>query len=282
MTDDLRARADLLTILLARQVQPDSIVVMGTGTPLTAVATLLALRHHAPTASYTTPLAGGLSARPHQVSLLGLERAAYDNSVMRSAQIIDLWEMATINPRTADRWLQFFRPAQIDPFGNMNNSVIGDYRNPTMRLPGSVGIGDMAAYYPRLYSYVTRHNTACFREHVDFVSAIGTVGTVQDRAARGLRWGRPHMVLTDLCVVEFGEDGRMEVVSTHPGVDHPRVREATGFPVRFRDDAVTAAPTDAEREALDHVDPTGLRMLEFVSARARRELIREALTSGAT
>jgi glutaconate CoA-transferase subunit B len=278
---DLEVRADLLTVLLAREVSNESVVVMGTSTPLTAVATLLALRHHAPNASYTTPLAGGLSVRPHQISLLDLERAAYDNAAMRGAQIIDLWEMATINPLVADRWLQFFRPAQIDVMGNINNSVIGDYFRPRVRLPGSVGIGDMAAYYPRLYAYVPRHNPPTFPQKVDFVSGVGTVGTEEDRQARGLRWGRPYRVFTDLCVLEFDPDGHMEVASIHPGTTPEQVQAATGFPLRFRNATVTEPASDAELSTLREIDPTGLRNLEFAPARERRALIEAAIRARA-
>src|SRR4051794_17509060 len=186
---------------------------MGTGTPLTAVATLLALTTHAPTAFYTSPLAGGLSISPHEISFDRMESAVFDYAAVRSAQIIDLWELATINPRTADRWLQFFRPAQMDAMGNINNSLIRRADGTVFRLPGSVGISDMAAFYPKLYAYVPRHVPSAFLERVDFVSAPGTLGSAEDRRRRGLLWGRPFRVLTDLCIFGFSDDGRMQVQS---------------------------------------------------------------------
>jgi glutaconate CoA-transferase subunit B len=277
MSRSIRDRADILTVLLGRQVDNDSVVVMGTGTPLTAVATLFALRTHATGASYVTPLAGGMSVLPHQLSLGSLERAAYDNALMRSTQIIDLWEMATINPKVADRWLQFFRPAQMDQMGNMNNSVIGPKGARRMRLPGSVGIGDMAAFYPRLFAYVTRHDARAFPQHVDFVSAPGTLGTDAQRQARGLRWGRPLRVFTDLCVLEFDDAGFMTLASVHPGVEVDEVVAATGFPLDTTAVTVTAPPTRADLATLDEIDPHGLRQLELTPARDRRQVIAEAL-----
>jgi glutaconate CoA-transferase subunit B len=277
MTRSLRERADLLTILLGREVDNDSVVVMGTGTPLTAVATLFALRNHAAGAAYTTPLAGGMSVVPHTLSLGSLERAAYDHAVMRSTQIIDLWEMATINPKVATRWLQFFRPAQMDQMGNMNNSLIGPAGGRQIRLPGSVGIGDMAAFYPRLFAYVTRHNPRAFPQQVDFVSAPGTLGTVEQRQARGLRWGRPLRVFTDLCVFEFDPEGRMELASVHPGVEIDEVVAATGFAFDSARAAITPAPSASEQAALEEIDPHGLRLLELLPARERRQVITEAL-----
>jgi glutaconate CoA-transferase subunit B len=276
-SQSLEQRADMLTVLLARQIRDDSVVVMGTGTPLTAVAILLAISSHAPNANYNTPMAGGFSVVPHALGLLGIEREAMRHSVMRSTQIIDGWEIGTIVPKVAERFLQFFRPAQIDATGNINNSAIGDYAHPTVKLPGSVGISDMAAYYVRLNAYVTRHDPKVFRERVDFVSGPGTLGTVAERRARGLRWGRPHQVFTDLAVLGFDEGGRMEVVSVHPGVDLDDVQAATGFELGVRSAAETKPPSEAELATLRQVDPTGLRRLELVDSRARRRLIEAAL-----
>lgn len=273
----LADRADLLTVLLARQIRDDSVVVMGTGTPLTAVATLVALHTHAPNASYTSPLAGALSVSPHGLTLDGLERVVFEHAQVRSKQIIDLWETATINPRMLSRWVQFFRPAQIDEFGNINNSVIGDYRRPRIRLPGSVGISDMAAYYEQLLAYVTRHVPEAFPAKVDFVSAPGTLGTEAERQARGLRWGRPARVFTDLAVLEFDEDGRMVLVSVHPDTTVREVQEATGFELRVRSDSVTNPPSEAELASLRDVDPDGLRMVEMMSSRDRRIFLEREL-----
>jgi glutaconate CoA-transferase subunit B len=272
-------RADLLTVLLSRQITNESVVVMGTSTPLTAVAILLALAHHAPAANYNTPMAGGFSVVPHSLSLLSIESDAFAHSALRSTQIIDGWEIATIVPRMAERFLQFFRPAQIDRFGNINNSVIGNYEHPRVRLPGSVGISDMAAYYPRLHAYVTRHDTKVFREAVDFISAPGTLGSVEERRARGLRWGRPYRVFSDLAVLGFDEAGRMEILSVHPGVTVDEVRAATGFVMSADTACDTEPPSAGELEVLKRVDPTGLRTMELVPSSDRRRLIREALAA---
>lgn len=274
----IRRRADLVTVLLSREITNDNIVVMGTGTPLTAVATLTALSTHAPGAYYTSPLAGGLSISRHEVSLDRMEAAVFEHAVMRSAQIIDLWELATINPRTSGRWLQFFRPAQMDSFGNINNSKITRPDGSVLRLPGSVGISDMAAFYPRLHAYVPRHQRSAFPRHVDFVSAPGTMGTEEDRQARGLRWGRPFQVITDLCTFGFAEDGRMVVRSLHPGVSIAEVADATGFEVEDPGpEHRTPAPTDAELAALEAVDPHGLRFLEVLPGRVRQNVLRDVL-----
>jgi glutaconate CoA-transferase subunit B len=282
MSLSLEQRADLLVVLLARQIDDESVVVMGTSTPMTAVAILLALRHHAPRADYNTPMAGGFSLVPHSLSLLEIESDAFANSVMRSTQIIDGWELATILPRMAARFLQFFRPAQMDQTGNINNSAIGDYRRPAVRLPGSVGIGDMSAYYLRLNAYVTRHERKVFCESVDFVSAPGTLGTLGQRLQRGLRWGRPYRVFTDMAVLGFDDAGRMEIVSVHPGVTVEEVRGATGFSLGLRSDEPTEPPTDDELAILREVDPGGLRKMELVPSSERRSLIRSAIDDRAS
>jgi glutaconate CoA-transferase subunit B len=157
--------------------------------------------------------------------------------------------------------------------------VIGDdYLRPKIRLPGSVGIGDMAAYYCPLYAYVTRHNPRAFPARVDFVSAPGTLGSERERVDRGLRWGRAEAVFTDLCTFEFDPSGRMRVSSIHPYADAAEVEAATGFEVECAE-VVTDPPTERELGVLDAVDPGRLRDLEFVGAAERRQLIEANLAA---
>jgi glutaconate CoA-transferase subunit B len=68
---------------------------------------------------------------------------------------------------------EFFRPAQVDRFGNFSSVVIGDYHVPKMRLPGSVGIPDVTNDSKTIYMYVPRYSPRVFVEKVDFVSGIG-------------------------------------------------------------------------------------------------------------
>jgi hypothetical protein len=84
-------------------------------------------------------------------------------------------------------------------------------------------------------------------------------------------------VLTDLCVLEFDDDGYMAVTSMHDGTTREDIQAATGFPLRFHDSAVTEPATPTELSVLGEVDPTGLRYLEFVPGRQRRALIEAAI-----
>lgn len=269
---------DMLSACLTRQVNNQTIGVMGTSSTLAMVAILIAKAMHAPGCSFTTPLGGGMDTMTHQVSLMHLESRAFLHSPVRSQQVTDLWETATIPPRAKDRWLQFFRPAQIDAYGNMNNVVIGNYANPAVRLPGSVGIGDLSAFYPKQYSYITRHTRNVFREKVDFRSSAGNLTGGNSREEAGLRWGRAERVFTDLCIFDFDEDGRMRLSSLHPGVTLNQVIEATGF--TFAHDsavAVTEPPTPAELAAMDDVDPLRIRRLEVLSGKERIAYMREII-----
>ena len=157
--------------------------------------------------------------------------------------------------------------------------MFGRPDGPGLRLPGSVGIGDMAAYYPRLYAYVTRHHPRPSRAG-RLRERPGTIGTEADRQARGLRWGRPHRVLTDLCVFEFGpgRPGRWWRPCTK-AESLEEVAAATGFAVTLAPEAgTTPAPTADELTTLSAVDPDGLRYLEILGARDRRQALRALLS----
>jgi hypothetical protein len=80
-----------------------------------------------------------------------------------------------------------------------------------------------------------------------------------------------------LCVFEFDAEGRMALATVHPGVDIGEVVAATGFTFDSSNAAVTEPPTASEQAALEEIDPHGLRLLELLPARERRQVITEAL-----
>jgi glutaconate CoA-transferase, subunit B len=119
--------------------------------------------------------------------------------------------------------------AQIDAYGNANNSVIGSFGRPRVRLPGTAGLADMTAMDKRLIYYVTDHNPRSLVERVDFRSGIGYLGGNGERARLGIGGG-PALVVTNLAVFDFDPDSeRMRLTSVHDGVSVERVLEATGF-----------------------------------------------------
>jgi len=155
-------------------------------------------------------------------------------------------------------------PSQIDQFGNVNISAIGDFSRPRAALLGVRGAPGNTVSHPVSY-WVPRHSPRAFVASVDMVSGVG-----YDRAAQAgpsaARYHELRRVVSDLGVFDFGGPGhRMRLVSAHPGVTVAEVRAATGFDLIVPDGNVprTRLPTAAELALIRTViDPGGARGAE--------------------
>ncbi|MDA3919401.1 MAG: CoA-transferase subunit beta [Salinisphaera sp.] len=145
----------------------------------------------------------------------------------------------------------FLGAAQIDRFANLNTTLIGDYENPKVRLPGGGGAPEMAICTGEIF-ITLKHSKRTFVEAVDFVT---TVGFGRDGKARddvpNIGAG-PTRVITDLCVMQPDpQTHELMVTSLHRGVSRDEVIEATGWAIRFSADlATTAEPDDHELKTL--------------------------------
>jgi glutaconate CoA-transferase, subunit B len=151
----------------------------------------------------------------------------------------------------------FMGGAQIDPYGNINTTVIGaDYRRPKTRLPGTGGANDIASLC-REVVILTAHERRRFVPKVDFVTSPGWLGGDGSRARAGLRFGGVSRVVTTLAILGFDpESKRMRIDAVHPGVTVEQVREATGFELPGAEHVETTdPPTAAELEILRAIDP---------------------------
>jgi glutaconate CoA-transferase subunit B len=153
----------------------------------------------------------------------------------------------------------FLSGAQIDPFGNLNSTLIGGtYEKPKVRLPGSGGANDLASFCWRTM-IVMKHDAKKFAPKLDFMTTPGYLTGPGAREAAGLPANTgPHRVITDLCVLDFApETRRMRVRSLHPGKTLEEVRAATGFDLTTLEPlGRTAEPNDRELTILrTEVDP---------------------------
>ncbi|MBI4508129.1 MAG: CoA-transferase subunit beta [Deltaproteobacteria bacterium] len=148
----------------------------------------------------------------------------------------------------------FLGGAQIDRYGNLNTTTIGDYQAPKVRLPGSGGACEIAVHAKRLL-VIMRMSKRSFVEKCDFITSPGHRMNGKTRAEWGLPGGGPTRVITDLGVLDF-EDGEMVLSEIAPGCSVDTVKAACGWPLRVAPEVKTMEPPDPRvlkllREELD-------------------------------
>jgi glutaconate CoA-transferase subunit B len=154
----------------------------------------------------------------------------------------------------------FLGGAQIDRFGNLNTTVIGDYDHPKVRLPGSGGACEIAIHARRIL-VIMRQAQRSFVDQLHFRTSPGHSGDPAHDAARGWWGSGPTAVVTDLGTYAFDEGtGEMTLTTTHPGVTLEDVRANMGWEPRVADDlAETPPPTDEELRLIrEELDPGGV------------------------
>src|SRR5688572_18273024 len=243
---------ELLSILSARQLKDGQVVFAGVGIPL--LAATLAQRLHAP--GLTILFEGGVIGAfiepgklpPSTNDQRCTKRA---NMVLGSAEVLLLLQRGYVD-------VGFMGGAQIDQYGNLNSSFIGDPEHPKVRLPGTGGGNDIASLAQMIVAMP--HEKRRFVEKVDFVTSPGFLDGDDTRAERGLPAGGMMRVVTDLALFGFDETSRrMKVMALNPGVTREQVQDNTGFPLIFDDDTgVTAPPADQELKVLRELDPEQL------------------------
>ena len=257
---------DLMCVCISRQIVDGQILAQGIATPPVAAGYMLAKLTHAPHVTFATAIGNALRQDGAPLGLTSAEGLWLGRVLLFMSFAEVACELyPTMLP------VEFFRPAQVDPFGNTNNVAIGDRRKPRLRLPGCGGIADVTVYHPHAYLYVPRHSRAVFVEKLDFVSGLGAVQG--DRA--GEHPG-PRRLISDLGVFDYAT-GQMRLRSFHPGVTIDKIRKKTGFPLDVAPDVCeTAPPTDEEIRLLqEEIDPLGIRELDRMSGSQRRRKLRE-------
>jgi glutaconate CoA-transferase subunit B len=251
---------ELMIVALAREMRDEEIGVQGAATPLGAAAVQLARLTHARNLMYYS--VNGWSPQLYSLSEL------FDPALVSRTSICipDLEDMVSAFQRGKVDF-EIVRPAQIDKYGNMNNSVIGDHRKPKVRLPGAVGVPDTTRLIRRLMVYHPKQSKRSFVKKVDFVSSLGQLpGGINARTKLGIKGNGPSVVITNLAVLRFDtETGLMKLESIHPGSSMGHVLENTGFDLpRDKSVRLTEPPTGEQVELIrNKIDPQGLLKFEF-------------------
>ncbi len=256
---------ELMITTLADLFQNDDQVCNGMASFIPVAAFMLARLTHAPELIWLAS-AAGLDPRPERVPASTLEAPLWRDSVMYLEQYGDFWNYALNG-----RWIEKFcvGAAQLDQYGNANNSVIGDdYHAPKVRLPGTAGLADMGSIGKKLYYWNPDHSQRSMVEKVDFISAAGYLDGGDARKRLGLEGG-PQLVISNLAVMDFHpENKKMRVQSLHPGVTVDKVQDATGFELLMPDGAIpeTRPPSKAQVKLIREViDPDDMRKRGFRS-----------------
>jgi glutaconate CoA-transferase subunit B len=155
-------------------------------------------------------------------------------------------------------WLQggritvgFLGAAQLDKFGNINTTVIGDYHHPKTRLPGGGGAPEIASSCQEIYITLKQSKRGMV-EKIDFFTSFGHGDGGDARLKLGLSTKGPTLLITDLAIWRPDEHTKeFTVVSLHPGVTKEQVQETCGWPVKFTETLeTTPAPTELELTTL--------------------------------
>jgi glutaconate CoA-transferase subunit B len=243
-------RSELMAISAARELKDGEIIFVGIGLP--NLATNLAKRTHAKNIKMIYE-AGVIGANPTRLPL-----SIGDPCLVSGAQsVCSMFEVFALYLQAGRIDVGFLEGAQIDKFGNINSTVIGDYKTPKVRLPGSGGACDIASLARRIL-IITRHDKRRFPEKVDFVTSPGFLGGKTERERLKLEGGGPEEVITDLGIMKFDrETGEMMLTSLHPGVKVEEVKQNTGWDIKISKDLeVTKEPSENELTILRELDPT--------------------------
>jgi len=245
---------ELMICVASRYLEDGKTAAVGTGAP--CAAAMLAQKIHAPNLVIFFEAGGVAPMMPEMPISVGDSRTFYRAVMAGSMSEI----MTTCSRGFVD--YTFLGGAQIDKYGNINSTVIGDYYKPSVRFPGSGGANDFASLCWQIL-VMTVHGKARFVDRVPFITSPGYLSGPGAREAAGLPPGSgPYKIITDLAVMGFDEETRlMTVESLHPGVTLEKVRQETGFEIsvsQFLE--TTPRPTDTELRILrGEVDP--LRMI---------------------
>jgi glutaconate CoA-transferase, subunit B len=224
---------EVMTIGAARELADGEVVLVGVGPPNAAAN--LARRLDAPDCVLVYE-SGAIGARPQRLPL-----SIGDDDLAAAAQ-----DLVSV-PEMFNYWIGggridvgFLGASQIDRFGNINTTVIGNYQHPKVRLPGAGGAPEIAASAGRII-VLLRHSPRSFVGEVDFITSVG-------RELNGANGSHTSAVITDLGVLRPSpDDGELELVALHPGVEVEQVLEATGWPLRVREPLAVTEPV-TERE----------------------------------
>ncbi|MDR0519209.1 MAG: CoA-transferase subunit beta [Clostridiales Family XIII bacterium] len=237
-----------MAVAISRQIQNGGTYIIGTGLPLIGAA--LAKNTHAAEARFIFE-SGIFESEPEEVPT-----SVSDLRICRKASV--LWPQyryvgfSALYAKRGVITAGFLGGAQIDPYGNLNATSIGDYRSPRTRFTGSGGANGIATHCDTVI--VMKHEKRRFVERLDYVTSSGWVDGEDGRARAGLNPSKgPQAVVTDLGIMRFGADRRMYLAEYSCGASPSDVIANTGFEIDVSAAVESKPPTEEELNVLKSI-----------------------------
>lgn len=260
---------ELMAVCLARTIKDKDIVFNGVAVALPFTGIILAKKTHAPNCIFLGGLTGGVNPTPPFLAPTSADSVMLENCTVKLAksEIFDLARQGKL-----DRI--FFGGAQIDQYGNLNNTVIGSIDNIKVKLPGGAGASTISCHAKNYTIWCPRHRAITTSKskmyslvkEVDFVTTFGqrsAQGTT--RKEMGLMGGGPDYLITNLGVFDFDlKELKLRLKHYHPGVSIQEIKDNTEFEIIITEDcSETPLPTKEEVKIIRNLDSLEIRKREF-------------------
>ncbi|MBT3629642.1 MAG: CoA-transferase subunit beta [Rhodospirillaceae bacterium] len=235
---------EMMTIAASRVLNSDDVCFVGIGAP--SAACNLARLTHAP--DITLIYESGTIGTAPDVLPLSIGDGELCDTAVTTVSVPEMFRYWLQGGRVS---IGFLGAAQLDKFGNINTTVIGDYHKPKTRLPGGGGAPEIATSCGEIFITMKQSRRGLV-EKIDFVTTFGHGVGGPARENMGLKTKGPTLMVTDLAVWKPDPETKEFTVETlHPGVTREAVQETCGWPVKFSDGlAVTPEPTELELTTL--------------------------------
>ena len=248
------SQQEMMAIAAAREIRDEDIVFCGTGISMVAA---MAAKHISAPNSIIFFETGGIDCELRELPLsVGDPRVMFGTTI--NAGLAESFAILQ-NPRTSHRVVAILGAAQIDPFGNLNSTCLGDYWHPKMRFTGAGGACDAAAYAGRVLTFMKQERRR-FVPELAYISSPGMPQDPKERERQGLSVPEDSMVITDMAVFRFKPaTGRMFLSGNYPGISPEDVIKEVGF--ELETDACRPLPPPRPEELRllrERIDPLGL------------------------
>ena len=263
---------EMMTITAARQLRNRSVCFVGIGLP--SAACNLARQTHAPDLVLIYE-SGTVGTCPDSLPL-----SIGDGELAETAvAVVPLPEVFSYYLQGGRIDLGFLGAAQIDRFGNLNSTVIGDYARPSVRLPGAGGAPEIATH-AREVLIIMKQSRRSFVARLDFLTSCGFLDGHGARRARGCPGAGPRTVITDIGVLRpHPQTEELQLVALYPGKTPEDAKAATGWPLQIANDVQVLPPPGAAdlralrelhaRTAVAHASPVRIKTPVNVNVRGR-------------